>query len=365
MNDNGDSISHRRGKPTGRIAPGPSARTHLDQCLDCLSCQKVCPSGVRYGEIITRTRAMPAVRRPRRGMHGLLTDPRRLVRLARIGAAVRAGRWLPRLARALPAGSRWRRLAERIPEAPVVPRAAISRKAATRGAVTLFRGCVATVYDRDTHAAARKLLEALGYDVRIPEGTPCCGALSRHSGEVERADAESRATREAIAASGAATLLVSASGCFGDLRDHASAGVDVVDIAAFVARDPALDTLRFRPLAKRAALHLPCTQVNVVGAIAPIRALLARIPSLDVVDVAGQPRCCGAAGNYFIEHPVIADRLRDEKLAQVHATMPDILLTTNIGCRIHFGNGLRDADRALPVLHPIALLAQQLDPETP
>jgi glycolate oxidase iron-sulfur subunit len=358
-------IALGRSIATGRIAPEPSALAHLDQCLDCLSCQKVCPSGVRYGEIITQTRAMPAVRRPRRGLDALLTDPNRLTRLARIGAAVRAGRWLPRLTRALPAGSRWRRLAERVPDAPDLLSMRPARKAATRGAVTLFRGCVASVYDRDTHASARTLLEALGYDVRVPAGTPCCGALARHAGDVERADDESRATRDAIAASGAATVLVSASGCFGDLRDHASAGVDVVDIAAFIARDPALGTLRFRPLAKRAALHLPCTQVNVVGAIASIRALLARIPSLDVVDVAEQPRCCGAAGNYFIEHPDIADRLRDEKLAQVHATTPDLLLTTNVGCRIHFGNGLRDAKRALPVLHPVTLLAQQLDTEMP
>jgi len=37
------------------------------------------------------------------------------------------------------------------------------------------------------------------------------------------------------------------------------------DIHAFLARDERFAGLRFRPLAMRAALHLPCTQVNVVG----------------------------------------------------------------------------------------------------
>src|SRR3954467_2475401 len=41
----------------GELAAGPGALQHLDQCLACLSCEKVCPSEVRYGEIITRTRA--------------------------------------------------------------------------------------------------------------------------------------------------------------------------------------------------------------------------------------------------------------------------------------------------------------------
>src|SRR5690349_23738306 len=51
---------------SGRLAPDRAALRHLDQCLACLSCEKVCPSEVRYGEIITRTRAMLA-RRPQRG----------------------------------------------------------------------------------------------------------------------------------------------------------------------------------------------------------------------------------------------------------------------------------------------------------
>jgi len=136
---------------------------------------------------------------------------------------------------------------------------------------------------------------------------------------------------------------------------------DVCALATSLARDARIDTLRFRPLAKRAALHLPCTQVNVVGEIASIRALLARIPGLTMLAVPEQPRCCGAAGNYFIEHPAIADRLRDEKLAQIDAETPDIVLTTNIGCRIHLANGLRGRADAPPMLHPLALLAQQLD----
>jgi glycolate oxidase iron-sulfur subunit len=350
-----------------RLAPSESALTHLDQCLTCLSCQKVCPSEVRYEEIITLTRALPVARRPRSLLHRVLSNPQRLVMLAKLGAAVRASRWLPRLARALPRGSRWRTLGEQIPDPPPMPARIYPTNPTTptRGPLTLFRGCVASVYDRDTHAAARVLLEALGYEVRIPAGTPCCGALSRHAGELACADAQSAATRVAIAQTGAASVLVSASGCLGDLRDHASDanGPAIVDIHAFLARDAQLDRLRFRPLGARVALHLPCTQVNVVGEVPALRSLLARIPDLTVLDLPEQPRCCGAAGTYFIEHPQIANRLRGEKIAQIDQQRPDLLLTTNIGCRIQFDNGMRGNARAVPVLHPLTLLARQLDME--
>jgi glycolate oxidase iron-sulfur subunit len=162
-------------------------------------------------------------------------------------------------------------------------------------------------------------------------------------------------------------VLVSASGCHGDLRDQVGAGtaLRVADIQAFLAADPAFAELKFKPLPLRAALHLSCTQVNVVGEIAPIRALLARIPLLTVLALPEQPRCCGAAGSYFLEQPGFADRLRGEKLDQAQALAPDLLLTTNIGCRIHLGNGLRDRAAPMPVLHPLALLAQQLENPVP
>ena len=174
-------------------------------------------------------------------------------------------------------------------------------------------------------------------------------------------------TREALTAAGGDTVLVSASGCFGDLRDHVLNGATSApeDIHAFLARDERFAGLRFRPLAMRAALHLPCTQVNVVGEVASIRALLARIPGLTLLALPEQPRCCGAAGSYFIEQPEMANRLRAEKLDQVQAQEPELLLTTNIGCRIHLGNGLRQRAAAIPVRHPLALLAQQLENASP
>lgn len=348
---------------SGRLEPDPTALRHLDQCLDCLSCQTVCPSDVRYGEIITRTRAM--LRRRPGLVARLLTDPARLVALARIGALLKADRWLPRLSRWLPPSLRT--LAERVPAASATMPIARSRTAPDRGRVTLFRGCVASVYDRDTHEAARALLEALGYEVAVPEDTPCCGALARHAGDTEAADREVARACAAIAETGGEAVLVSASGCFGELRDHVAraGGPSVVDVHAFLARDARIGALRFRPLSARAALHLPCTQVNVVGEVASIRALLARIPALTVLAVPEQPRCCGAAGNYFIEHPAIADRLRDEKLAQIGADAPDVVLTTNVGCRIHLANGLRGRAGAPPVRHPLALLAQQLENAAP
>ena len=103
----------------GALPATAEAVAHLDRCLGCLSCQSVCPSGVRYEAILLQTRALLAPLRPAPGrLRRWLTRPATLRRLAAFGAFVRAAGWLPRMARWLPAASPLRRLALEVPGAP-------------------------------------------------------------------------------------------------------------------------------------------------------------------------------------------------------------------------------------------------------
>jgi glycolate oxidase iron-sulfur subunit len=359
-------IALARSMAAGTLAPTPAGLAHLDHCLACLSCEPVCPSGVRYGAILVASRSELAARRPRPGLaRRLLRKPALLVAATRLGVALRARHWLVPLARLLPRASILRRAIEILPDRPPsVPRPADAPAAVpTRGRVALFRGCVASVADRDTHEALARLLAALGYEVAVPPGTPCCGALARHAGDDAACGRQWAAAARAIAATGAETVLVSASGCFGTLREglaEVGSACRVADAAGFLAADAGMERLDFRPLAATAVLHVPCTERNVVGGEPAIRALLARIPDLVLRVLPVQPKCCGAAGDYMLEQPGFADRLRAEKLDQVAALEPDLLLTSNIGCRLHLGNGLEARESAVPVLHPLVVLARQL-----
>ncbi len=347
----------------GRIDAEASVLTHLDHCLTCLSCQAVCPSQVRYEDILVGIRARSRTARPGHFRHRWLHRPRWLARAARLAMLTHAAAWLPPLARLLPRRSLLRRLLHTQPVVPPrLPLPDVPPQRLARGRIALFRGCVASVCERDTLQAARYLLEALGYCVVETTSAHCCGALPRHAGDVTEAAHVAQTTREALLASGADTVVTCSSGCHGDLREALrSSGLRLVDALVFLSEDARWPDLRFRALPRRAALHLPCTQLNVVGGAERIRDALMRIPGLILADLPLQPRCCGAAGSYFIEQADLADRLRDEKLAQARTLQPDLLLTTNVGCRLHLDHGLRQAGTALPVLHPLALLAQQLD----
>jgi glycolate oxidase iron-sulfur subunit len=122
------------------------------------------------------------------------------------------------------------------------------------------------------------------------------------------------------------------------------------------------ERLRFRALHARIALHLPCTQRNVVREPHAASAMLARISGLEVTLVSAPGGCCGAAGLHFVQHPQVADRMLAPLIEQLARTAPDFVLSGNIGCRLHLEGGLRRAGIKVPVLHPLSLLAQQLEP---
>lgn len=372
---------HEAESPRGRIALSAalaggaldgaghaSAARHIDQCLACLRCERVCPSQVRYAELLVSTRALlrSTAGQPRRNW-----IERWLARPLRLRAALCIANW-PVVRHALQSrwlAAAWRRLGlwralrelPRVPREPVLP--PLQHATPLRGTVGLFIGCVAAAADRDVHAAARRLLQALGYAVAEPRAAGCCGALALHRGDLAAAQALAAPTRRALLAAGVDTVLVSASGCFGTLRDHvlADAGVRVREIHEFLAADARFAELKFRALARRVALHTPCTQASVARAGDAIVRVLRHIPQLDIVALPDAPGCCGAAGDYWLRHAHIADALRAQTLDQAGALAPDLLATSNVGCRVWLDNGLRGRATPLEVIHPVALLARQLD----
>jgi glycolate oxidase iron-sulfur subunit len=344
----------------GSVAPDTDLRAHLDHCLGCLACERVCPVPVHYGELLTAYRAAlpPASPRPRR-MLRLLTRPRWLRIGAALARATAARAWLTPLARRiLPRDSAVRAAISLLPALPGAPRAgsAVSVPAVARGKVALFAGCVQGALEREAQDAAARLLSAAGFEVGRMEGL-CCGALAAHTGDSADAAAKARRVRDASGNCGVDAVLTATPGCLGTLREDLP-GTPVEDAMAFLDRHG--EALAFRPLERRAVLHLPCTQVNVARADGAVRRLLARIPGLELEVLPTRGMCCGAAGSYMLEFPERAVAQRQRVFENLPDPLPGLLLTANIGCRLHLGAGLRERGTPIEVQHPLILLAQQL-----
>jgi glycolate oxidase iron-sulfur subunit len=63
----------------------------------------------------------------------------------------------------------------------------------------------------------------------------------------------------------------------------------------------------------------------------------------------------------MVTHPGNADRLRDAKLDALDGLNVETLATSNIGCALHLAAGLRARGTPIEVVHPITLIARQLE----
>ncbi len=323
----------------GTIEPTAAGEAHLDRCLGCRSCESVCPAGVQYGQLLTAARARQRQRRlpgwQQRGIESLVRRPWLLARLLGLYRQVRP--WLP---------ARWRRL-----PAPPEP-ATRTKRVAADARIALFSGCVGRPYEAGLREGLVDCFAALGIEIAEPAAQNCCGSLHAHAGDEEAASALARHNRNAFA--GADTVLTLASGCHESVARSLEGAANVVDAIEFLeAQVRARGTaLQWRRCDERIALHLPCTQRNVVRSVASLRRLLSVVPGLQVIELDRGLGCCGAAGVQMLADPQRADEFRAPLLEQLHQSGATRLLSANIGCRLHLAGGTD-----VVVQHPLEFLA--------
>jgi len=256
----GDELDSPRGRlylmravAEGRIDPEEDAfGTHIDRCLGCRACEPVCPSGVQYGFLLERARAVSVAARGMpfaervlllvfgsRTLTGIVCGAGRVVRAA--GLAGLLARRLParlarlRLALAMLAATRpmresvRRAVALRARSNAVMagtgphgaPGEAVSRNRRRGTRVAVLEGCVQRGLFGHVNAATRRVLEHHGWTIGAAPGQRCCGALHAHAGDLARARELALANIGAFERSGALWIAVNAAGCGAAMKSYA------------------------------------------------------------------------------------------------------------------------------------------------
>jgi glycolate oxidase iron-sulfur subunit len=348
-------------------------RRHLDLCLGCRACETACPAGVPFGSLLETSRAQ--IER-----HGRPPRERFLASLifavfpypGRLRALLTAGRLYRRsglqaLVRRTRILERWPRLAAMERLLPDVPAAAtlpelVPARGQSRGRVALLTGCVQRHLYADVNHDTARLLALAGWDVVVPRGQGCCGALELHGGRLDAL--RRRAIALASVFPGDADWVVTnAAGCGSAMREY---GHWTADAAATRMASRTRDVtelladaeLPLAPLPLTVTYHDPCHLAHGQKVRAAPRALLAKIPGLTVVPLGDSELCCGSAGVYNILEPEMAERLLAQKIDRIVESGARTVVTGNPGCILQIASGCRRRGVAIEVIHPVTLLAR-------
>jgi glycolate dehydrogenase iron-sulfur subunit len=359
-----------RGVAEGRIPLDDLVAGEMSFCLACRACESACPAGVRYGHLVEGMRAEIDARGARSGLgrfaervalRGVVARPRRLALLFRaLRAYQRSGlQRAVRASRILHLAPPLARMERMLPPlgAPHRPPLLVPARGARRGRVAFFAGCVMPEMFGAANAATVDVLVRNGFEVAIPAAQVCCGALHRHAGDPEAADALHAQNRSAFRIDDVDAVIVNSAGCGAALKDVGDAFARKVrDATEFLAEVGLRAPLA--PLRMRVAYDDPCHLLHGQRIAAAPRALLRAIPGLDLFDLPGSRDCCGAAGIYNLTQPEMAAKLLARKVQALRDTAPDAVTTGNPGCLLQIGSGVAAARLPIQVLHPLELLAR-------
>ena len=337
---------------------------HLDRCLTCRNCESTCPSGVQYGRLVDIGRGIVEKQVGRSFGQQLVRTALKegLPRKSLFTPAMKIGQLVRPL---LPAA-----LKNKVPvahDAGQWPTRVHARK------MLLLDGCVQPAMSPNINAATVRVLDALEVQLIIAPKAGCCGALRHHLNDQEAALDDMRRNVDAwwpAVEAGAEAIVMTASGCgvtvkeYGHLLAHDPAYAARAQRISELTKDlseimPAFETELEHQLKgkihKRVAYHPPCTLQHGQQIRGKVEGVL-RAAGVDVQLCADSHLCCGSAGTYSVLQPELSYQLRDNKLKNLAATEPEMIVSANIGCLTHLQSGTDT-----PVRHWIELIDTALN----
>lgn len=354
--------------PRGRIALidaalsdkttiSPKLSKHLDACLQCGACERVCPTKVPYIELYKKAHIVqPALA----CAHKPFT--------VKLILAIFRKNWLKQLfffsiACANKLGLLF--LLDKIRffslfkletaasllvtvQFPTRFKSFYPAKGTGKEKVGLFIGCLTPHTEKEVILSAIKLLNALGTDVYLPKQT-CCGALYTQCGEHKQALYQQKQNKNAFAKLDLNAIITLETGCFSEVAH--TQHTPVADISQYIINHPNFGKLSFTALNETVSILVPCTQKLSLQADLS-ETLLKRIPKLSLTTLKND-YCCGAAGLYRLKYPEKSDWLQENLLKQLPKNGK--IASGNIGCRQSLQKKLKKR-----MIHPIVLLAGQL-----
>lgn len=243
--------------------------------------------------------------------------------------------------------------------------------------VYFFATCVIDMFAPDAGIDAIEVLERGGVTVHVPLRQTCCGQPAYTTGFPEEAARVAAAQLDLFPEPW--PIVVPSGSCGGMLKHHwpklfandpvrlsqaegiAARTIEFTDYLLKVA-DLNWDHALRSPL--RVALHTACSARREMGTLDCGRALLQRLPGVELVVQAHESECCGFGGTFSVKHPEISAAMTSDKLDAIRATGCDAMVSADCGCLLSLNLMLEKRREPLRGRHIASLIRERLDAGT-
>ncbi len=218
--------------------------------------------------------------------------------------------------------------------------------------------------------AALKLLEQAGCEVAVPATQTCCGQPGYNAGD--NAAARELAIKLALEFADCDYVVVPSGSCAGMIRVHyprlfpddseparrvralAARTYELTDFLVNIAKIQTLPGY-YRG---RLSYHDSCSGLRELGVKQQPRALLARLPDVELKEMEQCETCCGFGGTFAVKFGAVSTQMADNKCRRIHASGANAVVAGDLGCLLNIEGRLRRiGDAATRVLHIAEVLA--------
>lgn len=340
----------------------------VDYCLGCGQCELICPNQVNVAEYIAAAKARQKKEGLKKIRDYFFARPALLGRMSTIMTPVSnwaikaSGMFMPL------SGITAKRNLPVYSSKLLIGSDMNSKQNRQNEPILLFPGCYIKYNEPEIGAVMVKVLEKVGYAVKITE-TSCCGLPASSDKEEVKTVARNNilAMKEAVmkgckivtaCTSCGHTLKSRYVGLFGEDEQLAKVAqliagstYDLGELLLDLQEEGRLE-LEPTTFARKLAYHAPC-HLKAQGIGKPWVKLLKGTPSLEIVDV--DNGCCGMSGTYGFkkEKYDISMKIGQALFEGINECNPDQVITDCATCRLQIKHGTK-----YKTSHPVEVFAQ-------
>jgi heterodisulfide reductase subunit B len=198
--------------------------------------------------------------------------------------------------------------------------------------------------------AAVKVLRKLGIQPGyLAENEPCCGAPLNHAGLQQKFAENARQAYGKLKNSGARRVIGIVPYCthaLAKLFPHHVEGFDLEVRHFLEVVAEKIPSLKLKyPRKARVTYHDPCQLVRFLNLVEEPRRILKAIENVELVETdwtcGAWSTCCGGGGGFETVFPELSGVLAVNRVTELMATKPDIIVTHCPGCVMQLKDGLK------------------------